>query len=380
MRLLFAYILMACFTMNNLSAQPKFTVDGYLSSMASMQFMKDSSDKVWDYVLHNRINTSWYASDNFHVKLQVRNQFLWGESIEIDPAYPENSAADKGFFDMNWNLASGKNTILNTQVDRFFAQYTHQNFELTLGRQRINWGRSLVWNPNDLFNVYSYYDFDYPERPGSDAFRAVYYSGTASTFELAGKLDSANHLSIAGLTKFNKWAYDIQFLAGYSNGQDFVLGFGWEGSLKLFSFRGEASYFHPQKAFSDSLGVLLATLGTDYTFKNNLTLQAEFLYNDKKSRASLTDLMTEPGSAKSLSPSRYNFFVNFTYPITPIVSVYAAGMYYTDQNGFFLMPGIDVSLQSTLNFSIIYQYFNIEVFNQQRISMNRLFARLKWNF
>ena len=55
---------------------------------------------------------------------------------------------------------------------------------LRIGRQRINWGVNLAWNPNDLFNAYSLIDFDYQERPGSDAIRFQYYMGDLSVLNL----------------------------------------------------------------------------------------------------------------------------------------------------------------------------------------------------
>ena len=60
-----------------------------------------------------------------------------------------------------------------------------EKWELTLGRQRINWGVNLAFNPNDLFNAYSLIDFDYQERPGSDAIRFQYFTNELSSFETA---------------------------------------------------------------------------------------------------------------------------------------------------------------------------------------------------
>ncbi len=87
-------------------------------------------------------------------------------------------------------------------------------FQVTLGRQRINWGQTFVWNPNDIFNAYSYFDFDYIERPGSDAVRLQYFPSSSSVAEFAVKVDDENDITAAGLYRFNKWGYDIQFLAG----------------------------------------------------------------------------------------------------------------------------------------------------------------------
>jgi len=363
-----------------LKSQEKFAIDGYVSQMGSSVFISDSSNATWDYILHNRINTAYYFNENVTAKLQFRNQFLWGETIELTPDYAEKFSMDNGFFDLNWNWYGGSKSVLNTQIDRAFLEYTNGKFELSIGRQRINWGRTLVWNPNDIFNAYSYYEFDYPEKPGSDAVRTVYYSGSAASYELVAKIDSANNLTLAGLRKISKGGYDFQFLGGYANGEDFVLGTGWEGSIKQFAFRGEMTYYHPQHNFKDTSGIFLASIGTDFSFSNSLMIQAEFLYNDRKTLAQLNQLYAAPANSKSLSISEYNFFANVTYPITPILSAYMAGMYYTDQNGFFLMPGIDLSLTNNLNFSLIYQYFNVEITTNRRIGMNMAFGRLKWNF
>ena len=368
-------------SISHINAQDKFTIDGYISQMGSASFLQDSNEATWDYILHNRINMAYYANDNFTAHLQFRNQFLWGETVNLVPGYADNFAKDKGVVDLNWNWFDTENTLLNTQIDRAYVEYMNGNFEMSLGRQRINWGRSLVWNPNDIFNAYSYYDFDYMERPGADALRTIYYTGSASSIEFVAKVDSANDMTFAGLTKFNKWGYDIQFLGGYANSEDFVIGTGWEGNIKSFAFRGEATYYHSEKNFSDTSGVFLASIGTDISFNNSLMIQAEFLYNDKKTLAgSLNEFYSAPANSKSLSISEYNFFANVTYPVTPIFNVYMAGMYYTDQKGYFLMPGFDISLSNNLIFSVIYQYFNIEAMPDARIGMNLAFARLKWNF
>ncbi|MCG8318265.1 MAG: hypothetical protein MI921_02070 [Cytophagales bacterium] len=52
-----------------------------------------------------------------------------------------------------------------------------------IGKHRINWGKSYVWNPNDVFNAYSFFDFDYEERRGTDALLIKY---TTSPFSSTG--------------------------------------------------------------------------------------------------------------------------------------------------------------------------------------------------
>ena len=75
-----------------------------------------------------------------------------------------------------------------TNFDRANVKWTLDKFELTVGRQRINWGQNLIWNPNDIFNAYNFFDFNYVERPGSDAVLMELFTGDFSSVQLAGKL------------------------------------------------------------------------------------------------------------------------------------------------------------------------------------------------
>ena len=368
------------------SSQSKFDFNGYISNMGQLSFSKDINGDFQffsDYTFHNRINLAYYANDNFTFHIQFRNQFIWGQTMQQIPGYAKNFANDRGFFNMNFNWWKSSNNLMNTQFDRAYMEYVYKKFELSAGRQRINWGRSLVWNPNDIFNAFSYYDVDYMERPGSDALRAKYYTGTASSAELVAKLDSANDLTLAGLYKFNKWSYDIQFLGGYVAGQDFVVGTGWEGNIGPVAFRGEANYYRSEESFADTSGVFLASVGFDYLVGSKLTIQTEFLYNDPKTIIDIgqnpTAIFQAPSTSKSLSFSEYNIFANFSYIVNPILTANLAGMYYTDYNGYFLMPAIDFSIHSNLYFSLMYQYFNLEL-NNTRSGSNVAYARLKWNF
>ncbi len=73
--------------------------------------------------------------------------------------------------------------------------------------------QTLVWNPNDVFNVQNYFDFDSPEKPGSDAIRMQYYPSFTSTAEIAPGLEYNNALTLAGYYRhyISSNAFNIQF-------------------------------------------------------------------------------------------------------------------------------------------------------------------------
>ena len=159
---------------------------------------------------------------------------------------------------------------MHSIFDRAYLKYTSEKWELRIGRQRINWGVNLAWNPNDLFNAYSLIDFDYQERAGADAFRFQYFTGDMSSLEFAIKPgDNIDESIFAGLWKFNLAGNDFQLLAGnyYS---DTAIGIGWAGNIKKSGFTIESTYFTPKKDLIDSSDVLSSSISMDYSTKKGI--------------------------------------------------------------------------------------------------------------
>ncbi|GAH33371.1 unnamed protein product, partial [marine sediment metagenome] len=206
------------------TADSKISLNGYITNMQSVMFQDIDENWITDNLIHNRLNVYWYPSENISASLQIRNRLIFGETLKYTPGYVENTSKSSGWIDLSANIASGDSYVLNTGIDRLWFQATTGKLVTTIGRQRINWGQNLVWNPNDIFNVYSYFDVDYEERPGSDALRFQLYPDLTSTAEITVKADSGDNITAAALYRFNKWNYDIQLLGGILNSEDYVGG------------------------------------------------------------------------------------------------------------------------------------------------------------
>lgn len=368
----------------------KFVFRGYLSYMQTLTWGDLIEDLNVDNVLHNRINLFWYPAEDLSMTLQFRNRILYGDNFVFYDNYASLISRDEGYVDATRNLLDGNRYAVNISIDRLWLQYSLGNFEVKAGRQRINWGRTFVWNPNDIFNAYSFFDVDYPERPGSDALRLTYYPGISSSIELAAKVDHEERITAAMIGRFNVWNTDFQLMAGVVDQEDYVGGLGWSGYAGGLSIRGEASYFHPIDSFQDTTGQFVASISLDYTFSNSLYLQGEFLYNEQKGEPSLaggTDFYNMSLSARELSFTEYNLFVQASYPVNPLLNLTLAGIYYPDADGYFIGPSATFSVKEDLDLSAFIQLFNVEMeFDTQvgkfkrRIKQNYVHARLKWNF
>ena len=356
------------------------SLNGYVSTMQSAMFDSLKGSFSNNNVVHNRLNFKGYSGDNITFALELRNRVFTGEILKSNNKYPELIGTDPGLFDLSWNIVNKQSILINTTIDRYWLDLNYGKFQARIGRQRINWGQTLVWNPNDIFNAYSFFDFDYVERPGSDAIRLQYYPESSSVFEMAIKANNSKNVTTAGLYRFNMWGYDIQFLAGYVNGENYVAGTGWSGAIGSISFRGEASWFQNVKHFSDSTGHGLFTIGFDKTFKNNSMAQVQVMYcNNPLRLVNFDSFYAGNLSSKDLAFSRFSAFGQYNVEVNPLLNLSLSAMWFPDLKGYFAGPSVDCSIAENLDLSLIWQHFDSKI-SGNRTNINLVFLRLKYSF
>ena len=332
-------------------------------------------------VIHNRLNFKWYTSKKFTTVIEMRNRIMFGNLVKDYPGYQSTVNVDNGLVNMSWIPAQGNGWFLHSMIDRAYLDYSSGKWQVRAGRQRVNWGVNLVWNPNDIFNTFSYFDFDYEERPGTDAIRVQYYTGTTSSAELVYKpnRDQA-HSAFAGLYRFSQWDYDFQFLGGQA-GNDWVLGGGWSGNIRGAGFRGEISHFQPLNNLSTKATV--ASVSVDYTFKNSLFINTSILYssNGTTGKAGGMDVLFNPDmSAKQLSLAKYSLFGQISKPITPLFSGSFSGIVNPCDGSYYFGPALTYSLSNNLELMLTGQLFFGGAGTEFGDTGQIAFGRLKWSF
>lgn len=368
-------------------AQEKLMVKGYVKGLAIMQTIGEDGEMALENVVHNRFDVNWFINDKFTFTAGLRNRIIIGNNVNLIPGYADFVSRDNGYFDLSWVWAENTSWIGLSQLDRFMLDYTSGNLQVTVGRQRINWGQTFVWNPNDLFNTYSYFDFDYEEKPGSDAVRLQYYIGQSSKLELSTSLNSESEITSVLLYRFNTKGYDIQFLGGVFTESDYVLGGGFSGSIAGGGFSGEMTYFYPMSE-EDEGGKATATIHYDYTFKSSLNLQFETLYNGfgaENFSSGLGDILFQDLSPKNLFPTKVALFGSGAYDVSPLFRVMLAGMYGPEGNFMYVGPTLTYSISDSMELAGIGQYYSMDEVEDQDgnpliNSGTAIFVRFKWSF
>jgi hypothetical protein len=361
----------------------KLTVDGYVKFLQTVLYQDFKEDWLTDNLIHNRINIHYYPSSKFNGTVEFRNRFFYGDFVKSIPDYKDMVVKDNGFVDLSFNWSEGKSYLFNTTIDRIYVDYMTGKFQARIGRQRINWSQNLVWNPNDVFNAYSYFDFDYEERPGTDAVKLQYYTGFTSYGEFVYQLgDSLKDMSFAGLYKFNQWNYDFQFLGGFVK-NNWILGTGWSGDIKGGAFRGEVTYFYENEDSIINRHQIVASISGDYTFKNQLYAQIGFIYNSlgKTENIQFDESIFFGGtSAKNLTPSRMEWFAQVSYPFTPLINGNFATIINPYDGSFFFGPGFTFSVQKNFELLLFAQFFEGKDNTEYGDIGKLLYWRLRWSF
>jgi hypothetical protein len=383
------FTLVVLFFFSGLSAQEEekwfsLRVGGYVKDLQTLILIDNptgigpSTFTTQYNFIHHRLNTRWGFGEAFSLKMDLRSRFFWGDPLSINKAFVDQLGGDD-YFDLSAEGASDQGLAIHTILDRAYLEYSKGDWEIRLGRQRINWGINTLWNPNDIFNAYAFTDFDYEERPGSDALRIRYFMGFASSIDVAVQLaDSLEAATMAAMGRFNVSNYDFQVLAGYVK-EDLVFGGGWAGNLGNVGFKGEFSYFHALPEDRDAAFAM--SIGLDYITPKSFFISGGGLFNSEGQTAgSLTTLFDFELSARNLYPYRFSIFAQGAYPVTPLFNVALVTVYSPSKShALFFAPTFTYSIATNWDLDLIGQI----AFNEDDgyvSPVQALFLRLKFSY
>ena len=170
-----------------------------------------------------------------------------------------------------------------------------------------------------------------------------------------------NSSVIAALYRINTMGYDFQFLtANYYD--DVALGGGWAGNIKNAGFKGEVTYFISKKSAQSNSTSLSTSI--DYSFKNGFYVLGSHLYNSngfsEPEEFSLQSVTQNVLSPKNLMPSKNTFLIQTSAFITPAINSSLTFLYGEGINFFFFSPNISYDINSSLDASLIGQFFYME--------------------
>jgi len=311
----------------------------------------------WQNTSQLRLNLFWYPATSLTTTVQARNLLIYQKNIKSLNNLLGFFQTDSYYFDLKYEYQDRQDWYAVAEIDRLNMGYTWQDLNIILGRQRIAWGTCLVWNPTDLFNPFDILDFDYEERPGTDALHLQYYTGSLAQFSLAVTPGRTREQVIyAGRYVTNWQNYDINFIAGWQK-NSLRLACSWAGELFDGGFRGEILYTNPDmnyrtfrfedfrfinKSVTDPFWTV--AISCDYTFTNSFYIHTEYLYNGLGTTKKAGERRFDILYTGELTPARHSVFQEFAYQITPLLRGDFFVIYNPSDHSWITAPSLQYSL------------------------------------
>lgn len=370
----------------------KFSFSGNVRDLVTL-ISGSGQEPIWYNTLTNRLELTYYASDEFSLTAEARTRYVHGGIVrrfsDRGSSYGDFlQQQDFGVLNLQTTLVDKPSWVLHTMLDRMYADYQKDKWQIRLGRQRINWSKNFVWNPNDIFNSYSYFDFDYEKRPGSDALRVQYYRTFTSSIEF-GFAPSENFENSTAAVKygFNQWDYDFQLIGGVLRKQG-LLGIGWSGYEGDLGLRGEVNYYRRLEDNFSTRNFFIASVSGNYIFSKDFSVHLEALYDGNESPVNFLNLLNSRGlRADNLSPFKYSLFGRAEGSLSPLWDYSFGYIYYPEEGLHFLSPSITYSVGENLELLLLGQVFTGSLARQQpgpSLIANDEFSlwalRGKWSF
>lgn len=372
-------------------------ISGYVKYLYSSTKYPFYNERFDDHLLHARLNTRWYPLQSLTAALEFRFRAYYGESVGKIPGFLDQIRSHHEFENLDAMLWNRGKSLGYLETDRLWLDWTKEKIEVTVGRQRIAWGTSWVWNPTDLFNPQSPLDFDYEELPGTDAVRFQYYTGPVTKMEAAvAPAKRLDKMIAAGLISFNKWDYDFNLIGGIKYNR-WIAGGGWSGDILNAGFRGEFTvsqrpspipkyntlhiilpYYESLSSFKQP--VFSFVLSGDYTFPNSFYIHTEVLYYNIGKTLNAGLYQPEVLELGMLSPARLNIYQEFSYDITPLFRGSLFGIYNPYDHSGVIVPSVTYSVITNLDLYVIALLFNGSTLTQYGDYGSSWFIRIKYSF
>lgn len=375
-------LLSECTLFQSFYSQNAFHFNGYLKSLQLITIPGNADTLSTSNLIHNRLNLKIDINTALSFRLEVRNRIFLGDQLKRNPGFGNSIDQDDDYINLSKLWINKSTLVIHSIIDRMQIQYSTNNWDIRLGRQRINWGIHNYWNPNDLFNTYNFLDFDFEERPGSDAIRIQHFSSDGSGLELAFKPGKNSDTHTAGLLyKFNKSAYDFQLLGGIYK-TDLVLGGGWAGGISNTGWKSEFSYFIPFKDKLNSKQVFVFTSMIDQTFAGDWYVSLSGLYQSREEDLNfLTNSINgTPLSAKNLFPSTFSFLTSISKSFSGLTTINVSLLYATNRTILIAYPTISWNAADNLQIDLTGQSYFSKITSAYGSIAHAIYLRARWSF
>jgi hypothetical protein len=254
---------------------------------------------------------------------------------------------------------------------RAWLRYEGDQWDLTLGRQRIALGRGRLWNPTDLFNPIFPLAIEGDQRIGQDA--AVGRFRLARTVRLVGiwsPQDDPDLHKAAVRLELQRREIDAALMAGRFQ-RDWVFGGDFALSFRGAAIRGEATFTDLE--LGNRIWQVVGSVDYSFAVGTGLYALVEHLYNenlvDPSAFAALPPGLPRQVALETFVRSQTLFLDRITtvarnqtgfqigYDLTPILRGDLLALYDWNGPSTAIVPAITYQWRQDVEISLAAQFF-----------------------
>ncbi len=240
---------------------------------------------------------------------------------------------------------------VDLELRRLYLSVYTPLFDLSLGRQIINFGVGTLFSPIDAFTAPLLSDLDFT-RIGSDVVRLDAQFGEVSGLEAVSTVPAGFDSLTSALKLYTNVAgFDLAAVGLYRGARrapgardELIAGADFKGDL-LAGIYGEA-VVHFRR--SPGTAYLEGMLGADYSIGNRLFLTAEYYYNGDPLEPGGA---SEPAAGAGLFLNRHYLFAGVRWRLTELMSLSASVIY--DLSASTVLPTLQYAWNVVQNANVL---------------------------
>jgi len=280
--------------------------------------------------------------------LSYDHQLLHGGVVR-DPSFAlKQQLTTPTWLDLTGNIATSSAVDWQHTLYRGWLAYHGNDWQVTVGRQRIAWGSGRIWNPSDRFNPVQVTALEPDQKLGVDALNIHYHYSDFGSLQWLLAPGSFQH----GVQR--KWALRWQDTIQQS---DIALWFGEIGKERVLALDitgniGDATArLEWQQSWHGTQGDFgQFTVGIDGAwvnslFSDGLYLAAEYFYNGLPQNSA--PILLQPNMLQSNSPQLFAMLAG--YDFDPLWRMEVTWIVDLTKTSWFIIPSLRWSARENLD-------------------------------
>lgn len=338
--------------------ESKFHLSGYYKNLYSTSKTLDTQEGISGDLNRLRLDG----------KVDITPQ--WMARVIFDQTVFYNDFAQTSAFDIIKGKSQRQLQFINTEavyndkkhlytasgLYRAYVKYDNSTWQLTAGKQAIDWGRTRFWSPLDLFNQVSPLEIERDERAGVDAMSAEFPLASSLSANIVYAPQSSFDRSSVGGRLSTHWGdFDVYAVGGVFQDNK-TAGAGFDGSLGGTEVRGEFSQTHS----SDGRNFFRGVAGLEHAVGEKWKILTEYFYNGGAEAHNPLFLSSYAVSSRVMTIKRHLYGLGVGYELTPLVRWDNYMIYDFVGGSVFYNPEISYNMRKNFDLTVGAQIFGTD--------------------